>query len=71
MGTVPILRVCSFLGVVIERVLSNMSMRSMRIASAKVVKKIEKAARFVQKILKRGQIRIILVENVLRLQIIC
>ena len=38
---------------------------------AKVVKKIEKAARFVQKILKREQIRIILVENVLGSQIIC
>lgn len=38
---------------------------------AKVVKKIKKAASFVQKILKRGQIRTILAENVLRLQIIC
>jgi len=39
--------------------------------SAKVVKKIEKAAIFVQKILERGLIRIILVENVLGLKIIC
>ena len=57
--------------VVIVKLLSNMSLRSFRIAGAKVVKKIENATRFVQKILKGGQFRIILVENVLGLHIIC
>ena len=38
--------------VVIVKLLSNMSLRSFRIAGAKVVKKIENATRFVQKILK-------------------
>ena len=53
------------------KLLSNMSLHSLQNASAKVVKKTEIATRFVQKILKQGQKRIILVENVIRLQIIC
>ena len=39
-GTVPILRVCSFLAVVIVRLLSNMSLHSLQNAVTKVVKKI-------------------------------
>ena len=57
--------------VVIGSVEPTMSLHSLQNAGAKVVKKIEKAAKFVQKILKRGQNRIILVENVLGLQNIC
>jgi len=37
-GTVPILKVCSFLAVVIVRLLSNMSLRTFRIARAKLHK---------------------------------
>ena len=60
-----------FTQVVIERLLSNMSLHSLWNASTKIVKKIEKAAIFVQKILKLTHIRIILAENVLGLKIIC
>lgn len=57
--------------VVIGSVEPTMSLHSLRNASTKIVKKIEKAAIFVQKILKLTHIRIILAENVLGLKIIC
>ena len=61
----PFCRLTPLSEVVIGSVEPTMSLHSLQNASTKIVKKNEKAAIFVQKILELTHIRIILAENVL------